>query len=705
MPDQSKLRVQQVDRFMRLIRRQDETWQGDVVGLPFFDDDPASGEPRREYSAIWVNASTQVAALSTTVGTGPGGWSDALKAFLDLGLKSRKERDGRPARIEVRDGALGAFIKESIGDPELEVAIVPDVPLVREEASALVRGAIEGSIPPSAMEAPGVNLDRMRAFAEAARDFYLRGLAEELTDQDLIQVEAPDAPHGLKCCVVRPDGETLNVDFYATRDEFEEDEEDEEEEEEEDDDHHHAGREEDEEDDDEEEEDDEKVDGDDDEDEEEVDAEDDEVLTGEDGIEWTLTFGAAPDLPPFDVALWLDRDLPVAGPAAYPSIVGWMGPAHYDRPDGGQLAFLEGLLRALGATTEAEIDSGRWTRKVLTAEGEVTYRLSLASIVGDGDATGPEATAEREEQERVGGCLSRILAEGGFSDLDEAAESLRAAVKAGRFEAPPATTPLERAQELAYRAHGAPGRRQLQLVRDALRLSPDCADAYLTLAERQREPERGLPLFNQATEAVERILGSEELKRRKGHFWDSPQTRTYLRARFGAAAALRALDRVPDAIAEYRRLIELDTDDHAGAGYYLLAVLLETGRDQEAVELLDEYEDDGPEWAYGHVLWMFRNRPVSAAHEALKEALASHPVVALLLSEPEDADPDDGEQTDPLRGLASEDDEIEEALDCLTLFRRAWELTPGAVEWLRAELDRRHRSRRGRSGRRGHRVH
>src|SRR5580692_3408779 len=48
-------------------------------------------------------------------------------------------------------------------------------------------------------------------------------------------------------------------------------------------------------------------------------------------------------------------------------------------------------------------------------------------------------------------------------------------------------TPLGKAQSLMYRAFQEPDeRRRVQLARDALNLCPDCADAFVLLAEHSR---------------------------------------------------------------------------------------------------------------------------------------------------------------------------------------------------------------------------
>jgi hypothetical protein len=49
--------------------------------------------------------------------------------------------------------------------------------------------------------------------------------------------------------------------------------------------------------------------------------------------------------------------------------------------DAARLTFVEGLLRALVATTEDELDSGRWSKTVATFDGECVIDLSIPALL------------------------------------------------------------------------------------------------------------------------------------------------------------------------------------------------------------------------------------------------------------------------------------------------------------------------------------
>lgn len=181
------------------------------------------------------------------------------------------------------------------------------------------------------------------------------------------------------------------------------------------------------------------------------------------------------------------------------------------RPDAGVLAYLEGLLLALAETTEEEIDRGRWSREVHTAEGPRAFTLCIPALLQPLDAPRQAqhgGIPDRRTMERVMAEMERFMARSDFDDLNQANQAMRERF-IGPFDEIPstATTPLERAQDLVYLAFEARGRRRTQLARKALELSADCADAYVILAEQAADPKTARDLYAQAVAAGERALG------------------------------------------------------------------------------------------------------------------------------------------------------------------------------------------------------
>src|SRR3954447_11048142 len=78
-------------------------------------------------------------------------------------------------------------------------------------------------------------------------------------------------------------------------------------------------------------------------------------------------------------------------------------------------------------------------------------------------------------------------------------------------------TPQRRAQERMYDAFAEPDpQRRMALAREALALSPDCADAYVRLAEHAPSRKAAQQLYEQGVAAGERALGEQTFREQAG---------------------------------------------------------------------------------------------------------------------------------------------------------------------------------------------
>ncbi len=274
-----------------------------------------------------------------------------------------------------------------------------------------------------------------------------------------------------------------------------------------------------------------------------------------------------------------------------------------------------------------------------------------------------------------------------FESMEEARAFLEELVASGEGLQPiPAepSTPLEKAQELIYEAFETGShRKRVQLAKKALKVSSDCADAYVLLAEEAaKDPEEAKELYEKGVKAGERAvkqtLGEEAFEEDAGHFWGILETRPYMRARQGLALALWELGERSEAIEHYQQMLHLNPNDNQGIRYLLASALLEEGLDDDLGELLESYEDDaGASWVYARALWRFRTEgDDEEARSALEEAISFNPFVPGYLL---------GRRGMPgaLPALVGFGDESEAAV----YFAEAlpgWLRTPGAIEWLRA---------------------
>lgn len=273
--------------------------------------------------------------------------------------------------------------------------------------------------------------------------------------------------------------------------------------------------------------------------------------------------------------------------------------------------------------------------------------------------------------------MHKLLGQQNFANLEEANAFLQQFI--GTKDIPISLedlTPVERAQEKMYDAWNATGKRRVTLAREALEISPDCADAYVLLAEETaRTPAEALQLYEQGMQAGERALGAEAFKEDAGHFWGIMETRPYMRARAGVAECLWATGNLQEASFHFRELLRLNPGDNQGNRYMLARLLLRQGLDKELEALLKEYEEEwSAEWLYTRALVNFRRYGASAeVDESLKKAFDQNPFVPAYLMAIEKLPrhlPETIGFGDP-----------NEAVHYLANYMEVWLNHPGALEW------------------------
>lgn len=638
-------------RFKQLPQRTNEVWQGGLVRLPAWIEHPTdpNGEPYRPIGALWVSLRTGLAHLALPPEGTVASPNFALSTLIEFGLKGAKGLEGRPGRIEIRDAALRDALAEHLAHMSTDVVVADNLPAVREVLTNFETEASGGQRFPGMLESRGVMPDRLRAFAQAAASFYAARVWEHLANEDLIVVDGETIPTGMRhISVLGQGGQQFGVSFFNSRNAFE------------------------------------------------------RVLDLADAGRYAhrahgVIFGPIDELPFADVDAWLDYALPVAGPRAYPLVADMGRDGTVRRPDARALTGAEALLQALADTSEDELDSGRWQKRVDTFDGPIELTLTLPLLL-EAEA-GQVSTASRLRvmprlAERSSVRIARMLEDQTFESLDDVNAELDRANERGLLDMPAEVAagrelrPLERAQELAYDAMEADGRLQVKRARQALAISPDCADAWVTLAEAAWTPEIALERYQQGVAAGVRAIGSERFEALAGEFWGNLDTRPYMRARLGLAQALRRVGRDEEALTHYRELLRLNPNDNQGVRYVLIVALLELHRHDEAGALLDQFDGDIQAlWPYARVLWRFRVEGDTArTRAALDDAVSANAHVIKYLLDP-DAIPF---QRPPHFALGSK----EEAAYVADELDDAYEITPHMRDWLRSQTkNRRLRSR------------
>ncbi len=251
--------------------------------------------------------------------------------------------------------------------------------------------------------------------------------------------------------------------------------------------------------------------------------------------------------------------------------------------------------------------------------------------------------------------------------------------RATRKPAPrPEDLALGQARKLMIKAaESFDSKKRVALAKDAIKLSPDCAEAYLLLAEQSKNRKAALVLFEQAVAAAERTLGPEMFVEGVGHFWSFLETRPYMRARAGLAEAAWASGRRDEAVHHLVDLLRLNPGDNQGLRYLLAGWLLNLDRLDDLDDLLDQYDEDSATWSFTRALASFKvGGDTPAARKLLQAARKTnkHVVDYLIGRKTLPSEPP------PFYSPGDDDDAVLYVANHLG----AWKSTPGSLTWIRA---------------------
>jgi tetratricopeptide (TPR) repeat protein len=240
-----------------------------------------------------------------------------------------------------------------------------------------------------------------------------------------------------------------------------------------------------------------------------------------------------------------------------------------------------------------------------------------------------------------------------------------------------ASRPSQRAEDLIWEAWETTGARRAVLAREALALWPDCADAYVLLAQQTSSLDEKRELLERGVAAGERALGRRVLEEDAGDFWLIFETRPYMRARAALAAVLWQLHRREEAVAHQRELLRLNPRDNQGLRYRQANWLLALESYDELDQLFATHAGEGsaPGFAYTRALGAFARRGDDAeSRGVLIRARELNPHIPAYLT---------GRKKLPRKRPAyTVFGEESEAVDYTAGAGELWAGVPGALAWL-----------------------
>jgi tetratricopeptide (TPR) repeat protein len=604
---------------------------------------PEDGEPQRPYVSLVVNLGTG-AIHGQNLGPKPG-LPDIQKLLFDAMLQPEKGlmiSAQRPQRIFFEErqwlDELAPALQQ-IGVQAKYRSMKSDFdPLIQDLEAHLRQGGVE---PPGLLGQKGVNIRLLASLFAAAADFYRTEPWVQLSNSDLLAVRVAPQKEPYYVTVMGQGGIEYGLAVYQTWEDVL---------------HQYRPH--------------ERV----------------EEALPPSGAH-VFFFNPINEAPFDDLDAMETYGWEVAGPQAYPVPFIFTPKQQVLRPGRDELLWYEAALRAIPqfvahhlvagshpvegpieANLAVDTSAGRVQVQVRYPGGEVP--AELRPIHGDLDLFDEDEQPAAKEQpgkppfdrRAMEGQMAHMFSTQGGARLEDQAM---------------------RAQDVMYQAweESNPARR-ISLAHQALKISPDCADAYVLLAEEEADTlQRALDLYQKGMTAGRRALGEDYFKGNTGYFWGLLETRPYMRALEGKASCLWQLGRRQDALEIYYEMLHLNPGDNQGVRYMLADLLLSMDRDTDLAKLLRQFKDDtSAVWCFTQALLEFRKAGASPkANRLIQAALEFNPHVLPYLSI---------KKRIPKRlpdyiGFGDENEASVYAANHLNYWRR----TPGALDWLQGQAD------------------
>lgn len=239
-----------------------------------------------------------------------------------------------------------------------------------------------------------------------------------------------------------------------------------------------------------------------------------------------------------------------------------------------------------------------------------------------------------------------------------------------------ALTMEERAQDLVEEAYALPIRSAIKNIDIALNFNPDCIEAYEFMGHIQKRLDSSLAYYEKGVNIGKRIFGGNYLKMNKGHFWGLHETRPYMRCMWQYADCLYKSGRKDSCISVLEEMIELNQNDNQGVRDQLMLYLLE----QNDFKKFGRYnrlfkEVGGAFMSFNRALFAFKKTGESdRSNLLLFTAIEENKFVLpmLISSKLQTELPDSFGYGDK-----------SEAKYYSVFAQSIWQLTPGAVKWLK----------------------
>ena len=264
--------------------------------------------------------------------------------------------------------------------------------------------------------------------------------------------------------------------------------------------------------------------------------------------------------------------------------------------------------------------------------GKRSRRLQKKGSGTQTDNDIPMENLDRRVMEKSTWIMHKFLDKERFETVEDANKFTKKIYDSNKIDSYVPDNPEDRAQMMAYDACLKTGSARKEMALKALEVSENCADAYVILAELEKNSQTRIDLYRKASAAARKTLGEEIFTESRGNFWMMVETRPYMRALQGLAFSLWDSGNIDEAKGIYEDMLDLNPDDNQGVRYSLLLIYMMEGDADKAEKLLETYDEDSADWDYNRSLLLFRKSGVTMESKTvLRKAFASNVYVPAML--------------------------------------------------------------------------
>jgi len=236
-------------------------------------------------------------------------------------------------------------------------------------------------------------------------------------------------------------------------------------------------------------------------------------------------------------------------------------------------------------------------------------------------------------------------------------------------------TDIEKAQDLVEEAYNLPIREAFKNVEIAIKIDPDCIEAYEFFAKKQISVDSAIPYYEMAIKIGRRIFGGKYLENHRGHFWALHETRPFMRCMFAYSDMLYLKGQKKDCIAILEEMIVLNPTDNQGVRDQLMIYLIEQNEFNKFEKYSKLYpEDEGAYTHFNRALYSFKKDGERVkSNKLLKTAVQENKfVLPLIISSKLQT------EIPEMYGMGDKN----EAKYYAVYAQKIWKQTQGAIKWM-----------------------